>query len=108
MEEEQYYPIVNLVEQSLELKDVFVEARENKKISPWEWLKLVREASDIVKAVRKVEADDIVNINDIEIDVLSYLVMNSINKEVKFTREDVVSVLKIAREFAKMIDRHTD
>ena len=108
MEEEQYYPIVNLVETSLGLKDAFVEAKEDGKIRPWEWFKLVREASDIVKAVRKVEADDIVNINNIEIDVLSYLVMDSINKDVKFTREDVVSVLKIAREFAKMIDRHTD
>ena len=48
MEEEQYYPIVNLVETSLGLKDAFVEAKEDGKIRPWEWFKLVREASDIV------------------------------------------------------------
>ena len=98
-------PIVRLVEQGVELAQELKKATEDGKIGLFEWVGLVREASDVVKASLDVKANDITELTDLEIESMTDEVMNSIDREVKFMRDDVVDVLKLAQTTYRLISR---
>ena len=47
----------SLAPEVVELVDVFLDAASDGKITPIEWLRIIREAGDVVRAVRAGSAD---------------------------------------------------
>ena len=98
-------PIVKMTTEVVELVEQFKEAREDGKIKVLEWLPLIKESVDVIKATSEIEANDFNELNENDVQALATLVMDSIDRDVKFVREDVVNVLRIAQNVSEVILR---
>jgi len=96
--------LTNFVVQGHELIEQIKEAKsDDGKIKRFEWVGVIREISDVVNAVKDIRGVDITDTKDSDLMNLSNLVMDCIEKEVKFTRNDVYEMLVIARSITKMV-----
>lgn len=98
-------PIVKMAEEVVELVHQFKEAREDGKIKVFEWVPLIKESVDVIKATTEIEANDFDELNENDIQTLSTILFDSIDRDVKFVREDLVNALRIAQNVSEMILR---
>jgi hypothetical protein len=98
-------PIVTMTTEVVELIEQFKEAREDGKIKVLEWLPLIKESVDVIKATSEIEANDFNELTEGDIQVLATVLFDSIDREVKFVREDLVNVLRIAQNTSEIILR---
>lgn len=98
-------PIVKMTVEVVELVEQIKDAKEDGKIKLLEWIPLIKESADVIKASLDIEANDFDELNESDIQTLASLVMDSIDKDVAFVREDVVNVLRIAQNVSQMIAR---
>ena len=98
--------VLVMTEQVVELAETFNEARDDGKIRLLEWVKLVRETSDVIKAAKEVKANDITELTESEIDIMASLVMSVVERETRVLEEDVADVLRMAQIGYRIAMRH--
>jgi hypothetical protein len=98
-------PIVKMTAETIDLIEQFKEAKEDGRIKVLEWLPLIKESVDVIKATSEIEANDFNELTESDIQTLATVLFDSIEREVKFVREDLVNMLEIARSGAQMIAR---
>ena len=108
MNKEQLNSIINFTEELVQLGDVYKEAKEDGRISIWERFKIFNELSDVIQEAKELKADHLSNITEREVDTLSTIIMNSIDREVKFKRWQLVKVIKIAQLMAQLFVDNED
>lgn len=98
-------PIVKMTDEFIDLVDAFKEAKEDGKIKVLEWLPLIKESVDVIKATTEIEANDFNELTESEIQTLATLLFDSIDRDVKFVREDLVNIIRVAQNVSELILR---
>jgi len=94
--------VTNVVVQSFELFYEVKDATDDKKINWIEWIRILRESSDVFDAIKDLKSVDLSEINEGGLLELSHLIMNSIEKELKITVNDVFNILVIIRSVYRL------
>jgi hypothetical protein len=95
-------PIVKMTAETIDLIEQFKEAKEDGRIKVLEWLPLIKESVDVIKATSEIEANDFNELTESDIQTLATVLFDSIEREVKFVREDLVNVLRIAQNLSEV------
>jgi|6_EtaG_2_1085325.scaffolds.fasta_scaffold10766_6 hypothetical protein len=95
--------LTNFVTQGHEaIQEIKKAKSDDGKIKRFEWVGVIRELKDVVKAVKDLKGVNFADTNDSDLMNLSNLIMDCIEKEVKFDRNDVYELLNIARSIVKL------
>ena len=108
MKKEQSSALVHFVSESFELIEAIKDAKEDGKIRLFEWVKLINESGDVFKAVKDLQGVDMADVSENDIQAISRMIMDSIDKEVRFNVKDVANVLRIAKNTYQIISRERD
>jgi len=95
--------IAHFVEQGFEFIYAVRDMKTDRKIR--KWFKLIHESSDVFKAAKELKGIDFHLLYENDIADLSWLIMNNLDRDVKFDIKDCRNVLIIAVNVAQMIDR---
>jgi hypothetical protein len=101
----QIQPIGNAAEKFFDLVSAWKKAKEDDKVTFLESIGMIKEVIEFISAVKQVKSVNMINATDEDIQDLSMIFMKTIEREVKFVREDLVNMLEIARSGAQMIAR---
>jgi len=94
------------VQEGFELIHEIKESKnDDGKIRLFEWIGIVKESTDVLNAVRDLKGIDLSDATDSDIANLANLIMDSIQREVKFTRNDVIDLLNIAKSVVSITTR---
>ena len=105
MKNSEVQPLIDFVQESFELVQSIKDAAEDKKLKLIEGWRIFQEAKDVFDSIKSLQGVEVSKLNENDIQQLSTVVMDSIDKEVQFLREDVASVLRIAQNITEMITR---
>ena len=101
----QVQPVANAADKFFDLVTAWKKAKEDDKVTFIESIRMIKEVIEFISAVKQVKSVDMLNATDQDIQDLSLIFMNAIDREVKFVREDLVNMLEIARSSAQIIVR---
>ena len=105
IQEQEVNLFLNLGEQTTELFSAYKDAKEDGKIRPWELFKILREASDVVKASKAIDANSIIDLTEQQIQDLAAFVIDSVNRPIKITHDDLVNSFRICQNATEIIFR---
>ena len=85
--------IATFIEQLIELTKKYKAFRSDGKIGLGEQIQLIRQSSNVFKAIKQLQGAHLYDLTDAEIEHLVALVMVNVKREVKFTQKDAVHAL---------------
>ena len=104
MNKKQVSVLLQFFTEGVEFFATIKDAKEDGKISIFEWFKIVRESGDVFGALKDLKGFEIESITDSEIEEIVDLILSEIDREVNFTRDQAIWTMNIAKYFSLLIE----